>query len=239
MDFEAFPPEVSESVQRSGPGLRGTKTWEYVLIPRAPGTRTIPPMSLGYFDAEADAYRMASTEPLSLVVTGELPEGPSALVRGGVAALREDIRFIHLGSSGWIPTHRPFFRRGSFWLFLLLPMAAVLRRAGRIAHARLAEARKLATGESAREFYAEVARGLRGFVADKLDMAEAGMQMKDVEAALRNHGVSEEVMQEAFACLEHCDRQRFAPPTSDAAEEARFLKRVSEAMTDLSREMGR
>jgi hypothetical protein len=260
MDFEAFPPEVSESVQRSGPGLRGTKTWEYVLIPRAPGTRTIPPMSLGYFDAEADAYRMASTEPLSLVVTGELPEGPSALVRGGVAALREDIRFIHLGSSGWIPTHRPFFRRGSFWLFLLLPMAAVLgatglrlhrdrlegdpafarrRRAGRIAHARLAEARKLATGESAREFYAEVARGLRGFVADKLDMSEAGMQMKDVEAALRNHEVSEEVMQEAFACLEHCDRQRCAPPTSDAAEEARFLKRVSEAMTDLSREMGR
>ena len=260
MDFEAFPPEVSESVQRSGPGLRGTKTWEYVLIPRAPGTRTIPSITLGYFDADAGAYRTASTEPLSLVVTGEIPEGPSALVRGGVAALREDIRFIHLGPSTWVPTHRPFLRSGAFWLFLLLPMIAVLgatglrlhrdrlagdpafarrRKARRVAHARLAEARRLATGESAREFYAEVARGLRGFVADQLNMAEAGMQMRDVETVLRTRRISEEVMQEVFACLEHCDRQRFAPPTADAGEEARFLKRVSETMTDLSRELGR
>ncbi|MGD2121219.1 MAG: BatD family protein, partial [Gemmatimonadota bacterium] len=29
-DFEAYPPEVSESVQRSGPGLSGRKSWEYV-----------------------------------------------------------------------------------------------------------------------------------------------------------------------------------------------------------------
>ncbi len=36
-DFEVFPPEVSERVTPSASGISGVKTFEYVLIPRAPG----------------------------------------------------------------------------------------------------------------------------------------------------------------------------------------------------------
>jgi hypothetical protein len=259
-DFEIYPPEVSENVQRSGGGLRGRKTWEYVLIPRAPGTRSIPPVSLGYFDTEANSYRMASSEPLDLVVSGELAQGPAGLVRGGVAALREDIRFIHLGSAQLMKTDRSIFGGVGFWLVFALPLVAVLgatglrmhqdrlrgdpayarrRRAGRVAHARLADARRLATGETARDFYAEVARALRGFVADKLNIAEAGMQVSDAKEGMGREGVSESVIREVLDCLEHCDLQRFAPPKEDAGEEARFLEKVSKVMTDLNREMGR
>jgi hypothetical protein len=259
-DFEAYPPEVSESVQRSGAGLRGSKSWEYVLIPRAPGDRSIPSVSLGYYDTNAESFRVAETEPLNLLVSGEISEGPVALVRGGVAELREDIRFIHLGQQRLSRTSRSLFGGADFWLILLLPMVAVLgafglrlhqdrlesdpayarrRRAGRVAHARLAGAKRLAEGDSPREFYAEVARALRGFVADKLDMAEAGMQMKDVEHGLASHGVSEGLVQEVSACLEQCDLLRFAPEEDDADARVRFLERVSKAMTGLNREVGR
>ena len=44
-----------------------------------------------------------------------------------------------------------------------------------------------------REFYAEVARALRGFIADKLNVAEAGMQMTDMEMGPGDAGVSEAV----------------------------------------------
>lgn len=260
MDFEAYPPEISESVQRSGSGLRGSKTWEWVLIPRAPGTREVPPVAFGYYDTEADAYRTAATDPLSLVVTGEALEGPAVLTRGGVATLREDIRFIHLGTPRLARTNRSTFGGTGFWLLLLLPMAAVLgalglrfhqdrlagdpayarwRRAGKVAHTRLAKARRMASGESSTEFYAEVATALRGFVADKLDVAEAGMQMRDAEARLRTRGASEDSVKEFAACVERCDRQRFAPEAGDAEEETRFLKRVSKVMTALDREIGR
>jgi hypothetical protein len=259
-DFEAYPPEVSESLRRSGPGLQGTKSWEYVLIPRAPGIRRLPPVSFGYFDTDSDSYRTASTEPLDLVVSGELPEGPSALVRGGVTALREDIRFIHLNPASLVRTNRSVFAGLGFWLILILPMVAVLgatglryhqdrlegdpafarrRRAGRVAHARLAEAKRMATGEAPREFYAEVAKALRGFVSDKLDVAEAGMQARDVDRGLRSEGVPEELVQEVLDCLEHCDLQRFAPPKEDPGEETRFLKKTSKIMTALNREIGR
>ena len=259
-DFEVYPPEVSESVQRSGAGLRGTKSWEYVLIPRAPGDRQIPPITFGYFDTEASTYRTATSQPLDLLVSGELLEGPTGLVRGGVTALREDIRFIHLNPAPLMRTNRSVFGGLGFWLVFLLPMVATLgatgfrfhqdrlegdpafarrRRAGKVAHARLAEAKRLATGEAPREFYAEVARALRGFVADKLDMAEAGMQVADVDGGLRRVGVSDEVVQEVLDCLGHCDLQRFAPPKEDVGEETRFLERVSKTMTGLNKEMGR
>jgi hypothetical protein len=259
-DFEVYPPEISETIRRSGGGLQGTKTWEYVLIPRAPGTRAVPSVSFGYFDPETNSYRTASSEPLDLLVSGEVAEGPAGLVRGGVAALREDIRFIHLGSAQLMRTDRSVFGGVGFWAVFLVPMMAVVvamifrmhqdrlrsdpafarrRRARRVAHARLADARRLATGETPREFYAEVARALRGFVADKLNIAEAGMKISDAEEGLGREGVSDPVFREVLECLEHCDLQRFAPPKEDAGEEARFLEKVSKVMTDLNREMGR
>ncbi len=257
-DFEAFPPEISESVQLSGSGLSGSKTFEYVMIPRAPGTRTIPSIEMGFFDTGEGAYRTAGTGDLQLGVTGAVAEGPASMARGGVTQLREDIRFIHLGSGSLRPSHRPLFGEVVFWMFVILPMAGVLgtlglrrhqdrlagdvayargRRAGRVARKRFAEARRLAGGDDARAFYAEVARALRGLVADRLNLPEAGLQLSELGAALTRVGVSEPTVGDVLECLEHCDRQRFAPPGVDEEERARFLDRASAVMTRLDREV--
>ncbi|MGW8265140.1 MAG: BatD family protein [Longimicrobiales bacterium] len=259
-DFEVYPPEVSEQVAPTGSGLGGTKTWQYVLIPRAPGNRTIPSVSLGYFDTSTDAYAVAVTDPLPLEVSGELPQGPATMMRGGVATLREDIRFIHLNPGSLRPAGASPLRGPLFWTLLLLPVAAVVgsvalrahwdrleqdpayarrRKAGRVAHARLAQARRMVGDDRQRAFYTEAARALRGFVADKLNVPEAGMQMKDATDELRRRGVSDAVIQGVTDCLAHCDRLWFAPPGEDTGEEKRFLERMEEVMTALNREVGR
>ncbi len=254
-DFEAFPPEVSESVEAFGPGLSGQKTFEYVLLPRAPGNRTLGPFTMGYYDLAAGEYRFAETGELSLTVTGTAPDGPAQLSRGGVAQLREDIRFIHLGAT-LRPAGRTLFNSVGFWLVALLPLVGIAgavglrrhhdllegdvayargRRANRVARKRLAHARGLSGGSDARAFYAEVARALRGFAADRLNVAEAGLQTGDLERRLIERGVDEATVREVLACLEHCDRQRFAPPSGDPGEEVRFLERVSSLMSTLDR----
>jgi len=255
-DFEVFPPEVSESVQALGSGLSGEKIFEYVLIPRAPGEREIPEISFGFFDERAGEYRTATTEQMALTVTGLAQVGPTQLVRGGVAQLREDIRFIHLETASLRPRGRMFFKGAAFWMFTLLPIAGIAgsvalrryqdmlerdvayargRRAGRVAKKRLAHARRLASGEDARVFYGEVARALRGLVADLLNLAEAGLQASELTVRLAVKGVGDNTMDEISSCLEHCDRQRFAPPEDDPEEKARFLERVANLMMDLDR----
>jgi hypothetical protein len=253
-DFEVFPPKVSESVRPFGPGLSGEKSFEYVLIPRAPGSREIPAITFGYFDGAAGEYRTASTQPIPLTVSGMA--APGQMGRGGVAQLREDIRFIHLGSESLRPAGRVLFDSAAFWLIALLPLAAVAgslalrrhrerlegdvayargRRASRIARKRLAEARTLAAQGDPRAFHAEVARALRGLVADRLNLAEAGLQTAELGTRLSERGVDEAVVAETRAILEHCDRQRFAPPGTDAGERMRLLDRVGELMTRLDR----
>lgn len=258
-DFEVFPPEVSEALRPFGSGLSGEKTFEYVLIPRAPGLREIPSVSMSFLDVESGAYRVASADPLPLVVSGTPLEGPEQLVRGGVSELRQDIRFIHLGAT-LRPAGRPIFDGAGFWIFALLPLVGIVgalglrrhrdllagdvayargRRAGRVAKKRLAEARKLADGDDARAFYAEVARALRGFVADKANLAEAGLKTVDFEAELSRRGVGGDAVSELTACLEHCDLQRFAPAGADTQERGRFLERTGDLMTTLDRALGR
>lgn len=259
-DFEVYPPDVSDSTLATDDGLSGTRSFQYVLIPRAPGSRELPGVSMGYYDTGAGAYRRASTDALPLLVTGTGVAGPAAGVRSGVPELREDIRFIHLGPPALRPVHGDLFRMPSFWLLALLPMLGVAgalglrrhrdrlegdvawargRRAGRVARRRLADARRLSGGEDPRPFYAEVARALRGFVADKLNLAEAGMQMADLRSGLVGAGVSAETADEVAECLEHCDRQRFAPPGTDDHGRARMLERAGDLMTALDREIGR
>ncbi|MDX1494635.1 MAG: BatD family protein [Longimicrobiales bacterium] len=255
-DFEVFPPEVSESFRISGSGLSGNKTFEYVLIPRAPGAREIPSIRIPYFDDAVGEYRVATTQPLSLTVSGNALQAPGSLGRGGVAQLREDIRFIRLGPLQLRRVGGSLFEAEAFWLLFLLPLAAVGgamvlrrhqdrlegdvayargRRAGRVARKRLARARELMDSDDARGFYAEVARALRGLVADRLNLAEAGLRTAELDQALAETGIDDEVRRELVACLEECDRQRFAPPSADPEARGRFLDRAGEVMTALDR----
>lgn len=256
--FETFAPEASNSVQASSTGISGIKTFRYVLIPRAPGTHEVPPISVSYYDPVASDYRTVATDPIPLAATGTTVTGLAPGARGSVTELREDIRFIHLGVPMLRRTDRRLFASAAFWMVALLPVAGIAgavalrrhrdrltgdlayargRRAGRIGRKRLAEARHLSAATDARPFYAEVAQALRGFAADRLNLAEAGLRLDDLCAALQLSDVPTSTISELAACLEHCDRQRFAPPATDSGERARFMERAGSLMTRLDREI--
>jgi hypothetical protein len=256
-DFEVFEPEVTEDISRSSTGVRGSKSYEYVLIPRAPGTREIPGLDLGYFDVGSERYVSARTPPITLEVTGEAPSLPGIGVRSSVETLREDIRFIRLGSPGLRPAGERVLGSPGFWIVALLPLVALSgalglrrhqdrlagdvayargRRAGRLARRRLAEARRR-VGDDGNSFHAELAKALRGFLADKLNLAEAGMMTEQARSGLRSRGVPEDVVDELVTCLERCDRERFSPSPGGAQERADFLQRAEQAMTRVDREL--
>ncbi len=260
-DFEVYPPEVSERIDRTGSRIRGTKTYQYVLIPRSPGSHSIPAVSLDYFDPRRGVYATATTDPLALDVTGDPVEG--ALIvrpgRGSIEPLREDIRFISIEIPRFTRSSGSLVGSAGFWLLLLAPALALggavgvrrhqdrltgdvawarSRRANRTARKRLAGARSLLHGDG-RAFYAEVDRALQGFLGDKLNLPEAGLMKEDVRQRLTERGVSPETLDAYLACLDECERQRFAPAeTATAAREA-FLARAGDAMGRLDREAGR
>ncbi len=256
-DFEVFPPEISESIDRSGTRISGTRTYEYVLIPRTPGEKTVPAIEMSYFDTGSGRYSTTETEPLSLAVTGDaVVIAPG--VRTGVETLREDIRFIRIAPPRFAVADESIFDSPGFWIVTLLPLVAMLgtlglrwhqdrlegdvafargRRAGRVARKRLAQAQSLTSGGDVRGFYAEVERALRGFLADKLNVAEAGFMSDRAESELQKRGVSAEAVREYMECLEVCDRARFAPPGSSDEELQGFFERAAGAMTSVHEDL--
>jgi hypothetical protein len=261
-DFEVYPPEITEQVTRGETSVSGSKTYEYVLIPRAPGTRTIPSVRLSFFDPVTASYRTDVTAPIDIEVTGDPIDVPgvTSRARGEIATLREDIRFIKIEATSFRPTGGSLFGSGGFWLVLLVPMVVVSgafgvrrhqarlegdvayarrRRASRAARKRLAGARGLLGADTQREFYAEVGSALEGFLGDKLNIAAAGMIRDEVIELLNQNSVSQELIGEYFGCLEHTDRQRFAPSQADEKVMTEFLTRVESAMSGLDRELSR
>jgi len=256
-DFEVYPPEISEQIGDAGSEIRGSKTFEYVLIPRAPGRRELQPVELNYFDVGRGTYASAATRPIEVEITGEVAEGPtiSGRPRANIDLLRQDIRFIRIAAPQLRQVDRSPFRSEGFWSFLVVPLIAVggawgyrrhrdriegdvayarHRRADRLARRRLRHARALLSPDNQREFVAEVGRALEGFLGDKLNLSEAGLIRETARSALMERGASEDLVGEYLSCLEICDRQRFAPVDASLDEMQSLLGRAERAMADLA-----
>ncbi len=259
-DFDVYPPEVSDQLDAGANGVSGVKRYEYVLVPRAPGSHTIPAVELAYFDAAGGRYAVAASDPVTVEVTGDVVAGDPVLVGGGRARLeaaRQDIRFIRLATSAFVPIDRKLFRSGIFWTVSLVPvfgLAGALavrrhrerlagnvayarrRRASRLAHSRLAQARALRAPAQRQAFVAGVSQALLGFLGDSLNVAEAGLVRDDIRRALAARGAAGEVVERYLACLDRCDQQRFAPQAAggdDDEETAALLAEAEQAMTAL------
>ena len=253
---EAFPPEVTDRLRTTDAGVSGTRTWEYVLIPRAPGMLTVPGVDLVYFDAAAGRYETASADPVELRVTGRavVDALPGARARGSVEALRSDIRFIRIDTPRFRRRGETLFDQAWFWVVALAPLGMIAgaagvrrrrdrlagdqayardRRAARVARKRLARAARLAGGEDARAFHAETAQALEGYAADKLDTSAAGIIRDELRPALAGRGARDATVDQFLEVLDACDRQRFAPVGAEIEERRAFLARAESVLSAL------
>lgn len=259
--LEVYPPKVEQQIRRDPDGISGEKTFEYVLIPRRPGPVRLEPVKLAYFDPDADAYRISRAPELSVqVAPGEnLVEATAGgLSRQEVKLLGQDIRFIKIGAG-------PFRRAGDsiltimgFWIPFSLPLLCLLaaagyrkhltrlqgdvayaraKRARRASRKRLAQAQACLDRGAEKEFYPAVGQALTGYLADKLNLAQAGMVSQDVKESLRATGVSEESLARYFECLQVCDLKQFAPSSSGQEEMRDLMAGAREALTRMEQEL--
>lgn len=102
--FEPYDPKVTNNYKMSGSGYSGSKTIEYLAIPREAGTYTIPPVAFSYFDISEGKYQTLTTPEYTLNVqraagqTGNSNEGAqtyTAVNKENITELGTDIRYIN------------------------------------------------------------------------------------------------------------------------------------------------
>lgn len=66
--FEPYDPKVTNNFSTTTVGVSGTKSIEYLAIPRNAGEYTIPPVAFSYFDIDSKQYRTLSTPEYTIRV---------------------------------------------------------------------------------------------------------------------------------------------------------------------------
>jgi hypothetical protein len=244
-DFTVYSSKRADAIRPSPEDqIGGNKTWEYVIVPKAPGRQTIPSLSFSYFNAAQGKYETTTTPALALDVargaeglagnTGLSDSVKQDLIRRG-----NDISFIKssagsLESSQSLPYQNPWF-----YLLAAVPLAfnagvfiyrrhgqrlagsPILRKAKRKALKQLQIAEKDGRSDS-RRYYDRAAAALSGYLVDRFHMTEIELTGDHLERTLSRNSVPNEIVEETRACLQECDFGRFVS-ASDSSDKRQAL----------------
>ena len=241
-DFEIYDPKVTDDYKLTNSGLTGTKTFEYLAIPRHAGNFTIPAVEFTYFDLKSNSYKTLKTEAYNLKVAkgqGNADQVISDFTnKESVKMLGSDIRFIKLGDSSLHPKGDFFFGTVGYYLCYLIPLllfvvfAVIYRqkalenanvakvktkKANKVATRRMKLAGKLLAENKKNEFYDEVLKALWGYISDKLSIPVSQLSKDNIETELTNYGVQEALIAEFIGVLNECEYARYAPGNENEA----------------------
>ncbi len=238
-DLEVYDPKSSEKISKKGDVVSGSKTNEYLIIPRRGGQFKIPPVEFSYFDLSKQQYVAQQSPEFIISVEGDASTSAAPTITGinkeEVELIGEDIRYIKTGDiqlkqrdefllSSW---QFAGIYSAPFLLFALLfaykrredhlsGNVALLknRRANKEAARRLKKAKRFLADQNRKAFFDEISRAVWGYLSDKLNIAQSALSRAQVEKALTEKNVSSDTIQRIFKTLDDAEMALFAP-TSD------------------------
>ncbi len=242
--FEPYDPKVTNNFSTTTAGLSGTKSIEYLAIPRNPGDYTIPAVTFSYFDIEDKAYRTLSTPEYTIHVkrgAGASEKGEEGTVvrytqKEDIKQLGTDIRYIDTRPMKKSAAHK-VQHADLIWLWYVLPLIiAVLllivlrkqiqeaadinrmryKRANKVAQKRLKAAAAAMKANQKDTFYAAIEQAAWTYLSDRLSIPTAELNKDNIAAILAQKGVNEALIAEVKNVLSTAEFARYAPTTDHA-----------------------
>lgn len=239
-DIEVYDPKTTDDIRNGVNGTSGSKTFEFLLIPRHYGNFTVPSISYSYFNSASRRYEKLETPEFNFYARKGNVQSSDITVFGGVSKedvkyLGKDIRFIKADrgelsqSETLLINKRSYY---SFFAFSALAFLAILfvrkehvkrnadislvrnRKAGKIAVKRLRIASACLKNNQLDKFYEEILKAIWGYVSDKLSIPVSDITRNRIIESLTERGINEESISNLNQILDKCEYARFAPSSS-------------------------
>ena len=234
--FEVYDPKIGLNTKNTTSGVTGTRTIEYLAIPRHAGNFTIPSAEFSFFDLKSQMYKTLKTPVYNIKVEkGE--GGTSEAVTNFVSQealkfLGSDIKHIDTENLKLKPKDDFFFSSISFTLLYLIPLSLAIalfvvfrkqakenanialvrtKKANKVAAKRLKIAKKYLEEKEKGKFYDEVLKALWGYFSDKLNIPVARLTKDNIESELSKAGVDETLIADFNGILSTCEYAQYAP----------------------------
>ncbi len=249
-DIEQYDPKITDNIKNSTSGTSGSRTFEFLLIPRFYGDYTIPPVTYSYFNSSTGRYEQLSTPEYHFYANKVDDSSTGLMVYGGVSKedvryVGQDIRFVKNRAGKLQKTDTLMSESGSFYSlygFALLLFLAILfarrehvrrnsditavknRKAGKVAAKRLKIASDCLAKNEMDRFYEEVLKALWGYLSDKLSVPLSSLNKNGILETLKDKGVEDSKIDELSQIIDTCEFARYAPSSSEAAASDLYTK---------------
>ncbi|MDR0824875.1 MAG: BatD family protein [Prevotella sp.] len=240
-DFETYDPQVKNDYKITENGLSGTKSIEYMFIPRYPGKFTIPPIEFSYFDTKTNTYKTVSSPSYELDVDKDPNAGKNVSTSYSnqkELEVDQDIRYIKTGDYSFKDPKNFFVGSLPYILWYLIPLLLFItfsiiyrkqikanadialtrtKKANKVATKRLKLAKQYLQTQKKDSFYEEILRAVWGYLSDKLTIPVADLNRENIEAELLKYGVDESLIRTFIEILDTGEFARYAPSESGHA----------------------
>ena len=254
-DFEVYDPETDDRISVTNGGVRGSRSFQYLIIPRYPGEYTIPELEFSFFNSSTGKYQTAKAGPFEFKISddaGNVPTAGAPRAKNIVEQSGLDIRYIITDANVLAGPRSQFFGTPLFWAgtagpFAILFIFLIYRRrkealdkdvrgkkkrgAGRMAHKRLKAAQAALKSGDSQVFYQEIFKALYGYLGDKLGIPIGQLSRQRILTELERSGVNEAAVNDVTYVIDTCETARFAPVTETSDEV--FYKRTAELIENL------
>jgi hypothetical protein len=241
-DFESYDPKTSDNVTVSAGGVSGSKTFEYLLIPRNPGEFKLDPVVFTYYSLGKKKYVTLSSDAFTIKVekgSGTYAGDVSGVNKEDIKYIGKDIRYIKTLAVLNKPSGQ-LFGTGLFWVLNVLPLVSFFflffyfrkkkelegnqmllknKRATKVARKRLANAKKYMNQANPDRFYEELAKGLWGYLSDKLQIPVADLTKDSASTVLIRKNISDDLILTCMTAIDRCEFARYAPSASGISQE--------------------
>jgi len=238
--FEVLDPNVDKKINRQGI-ISGTKTIEFVLIPRDGGSYKLPSVEFSYFDLESKTIKTIKTEEIPVTVSSDsynqgatggdtegidIYSGPIELSKG--APYYPTIWFLSLilllpavGTMMFVKRKKQEEER------LNDPLLKLRLAAQKIAREKLSKAALLMESDGFDQFYTETATALEGYLETKYKLQKIEFTSEKVYSTLIATGTGEVLAQAVKKLLDDCEMMRFSPVDGKRERMKEFYDRTS------------
>lgn len=246
--FEPYDPKVTNNFKTTTAGVSGTKSIEYLAIPRASGDYTIPAVTFSYFDTHDDSYKTLTTPEYTIhVKKGANEQAGNAVVNNyvnkeDIKQLGSDIRYINTTLPALHTKSASPVQYGSlaFCMLYFVPLCVALllfiifrkqikenaditrvryKHANKVAQKRLKKAGKLLKDNQKEAFYEEIERAAWTYLSDRLSIPTADLNKDNIASILHGKGVSDELIKEVNNVLSTAEFARYAPSSDHAMDD--------------------
>ncbi len=250
-DFDSYDPKVNLNTSVADGGVSGSKTFEYLIVPRNPGEFRIAPLSFTYFDVSSNQYKtITSKEFVFNIEKGENSQATtvvSGLSKEDVKYIGKDIFFIKTNNFAVSTKYESLYTSilwYSIYIVGLLSFITIVwfrrrniminsnvalvknRRADKFATKRLKQAKIHLDAKENEKFYEELLKGIWGYLSDKLNIPLSELSRENAREMLEKHNLTPEIIQDFVQLVDNCEYERYAPPSESISMQNDYDKAI-------------